>query len=165
MRKGNEMLPRTCGEQPFRVLLADRSEETRDLFAALFLAMGYEVKTVTTGVEALACAVLFRPTAIFTAIHLADQSGFDLCAALRRTPETADVLIVAITGYLPRDCARLAREAGFDHYLVKPVKLEAILATMGAVHGCEGTSLLPAGPPSANDGQASPYIRLAQPPL
>jgi CheY-like chemotaxis protein len=126
------MLPRTCGEQPFRVLLADRNEETRDLFAALFLGMGYEVKTVATGLEALDRAALFRPQAIFTAIHLADQSGFDLCAALRRMPQTADALIVAITGYLSPDCARLAREAGFDHYLVKPVKLEAILATMGA---------------------------------
>jgi CheY-like chemotaxis protein len=150
------MLPRTCGEQPFRVLLADRSEETRDLFAALFLSMGYEVKTVTTGLEALDWAARFRPKAIFTAIYLADQSGFDLCAALRRMPETADVLIVAITGYLSRDCARLAREAGFDQYLVKPVKLEAILATMGAVDGCKGTRLPPAGPPSANDGQAPP---------
>jgi two-component system CheB/CheR fusion protein len=92
--------------------------------------MGYEVKTVTTGTEALAWAPLFRPQAIFTAIHLADQSGFDLCAALRRMPQMADVLIVAITGHLSRDCARLAREAGFDHYLVKPVKLEAILATL-----------------------------------
>jgi CheY-like chemotaxis protein len=130
MRKGNEMLPTTCGEQPFRILLADRSEETRDLFAALFLSMGYEVKTVITGTEALAWAPLFRPQAIFTAIHLPDQSGFDLCAALRRMPETADVLIVAITGHLSHDCARLAREAGFDHYLLKPVKLEAVLATL-----------------------------------
>lgn len=128
--KGNEMLPTTCGEQPFRILLADRSEETRDLFAALFLSLGHEVKTVTSGTEALAWAPLFRPHAIFTAIHLPDQSGFDLCAALRRMPETADVLIVAITGHLPRDCAQRARAAGFDHYLVKPVKLEAILATM-----------------------------------
>jgi CheY-like chemotaxis protein len=128
--KGNEMLPTTCGEQPFRILLADRSEETRDLFAALFLSMGYEVKTVTTGTEALAWAPLFRPQAVFTAIHLPDQSGFDLCAALRRMPQMADVLIVAITGHLSPDCARLAHEAGFDHYLVKPVKLEAILATL-----------------------------------
>ena len=125
------MLPTTCGEQPFRILLVDRSEETRDLFTALFTGMGYEVMTLNTGTEALAHAPQFRPHAIFSAIMLPDQSGFDLCAALRRMPETADVLIVAITGHLSPDCARLAREAGFDHYLVKPVKLEAILATLG----------------------------------
>jgi len=129
------MLPTTRGEQPFRVLLADRSEETRELFAALFLSLGYEVKTVTTGIEALTSVPLFRPHAVFTAIHLPDQSGFTLCAALRRMPETAHALIVAITGHNPLDRAVLAREAGFDDYLVKPVKLDTILATMRAIDG------------------------------
>jgi CheY-like chemotaxis protein len=124
------MLPTTPGKQPFRILLVDRSEETRDLFASLFTGMGYEVMTLTTGTEALAHAPLFRPHAIFSAIFLPDQSGFDLCAALRRLPATADALIVAITGHRSDDAARLAHTAGFDHYLVKPVKLEAILATV-----------------------------------
>ncbi len=48
------MLPTTRGEQPFRILLADRSEETRELFTALFGGMGHEVRAVTTGTEALA---------------------------------------------------------------------------------------------------------------
>jgi CheY-like chemotaxis protein len=124
------MLPSTCGEQPFRVLLADRSEETRELFAALFLSMGHEVKTVATGLDALTCAPLFRPHAIFTAIHLPDQNGFDLCAALRRMSATADVLIVAITGDNSPDSAQRAQEAGFDHYLIKPVRLDTILGTL-----------------------------------
>jgi CheY-like chemotaxis protein len=42
-----------------RVLLVDRSEETRDLFATLFVAMGHEIQTVTTVGEALYCLPLF----------------------------------------------------------------------------------------------------------
>jgi CheY-like chemotaxis protein len=110
-----------------RVLLADRSEETRDLFATLLVGMGYEVQTVTTVGEALDCVPRFQPDAVFTAIFLPDGSGFELCAALRRMPETAGALIVAITGHQSPDAARLAQEAGFDHYLVKPVKLDIIL--------------------------------------
>lgn len=141
------MLPATRVEQPFRVLLVDRSEETRELFAALFAGMGYEVRTLATGTEALACAPLFRPRAVFTAIQLPDQSGFDVCAALRRMPETADALIVAITGHAAPDAAELAAAAGFDHYLIKPVKLQAILATLQEAEG------------------DNPYISLTQPPL
>ncbi len=96
--------------------------------------MGYEVRTVTTGTEALAWVPLFRPHAVFSAIFLSDRSGFDLCAALRRMPETAGALIVAITGFMSPDSARLALEAGFDQYLVKPVQLEAILATIQRPH-------------------------------
>jgi len=124
------MLPTTRGAQPFRVLLVDRSEETRDLFASLFLSLGFEVRTVATATEGLAWAPVFRPHAVFTAIFLPDGSGFDFCTALRKMPQTADALIVAITGHRTPDSARLAAEVGFDHYLVKPVKLDTILATL-----------------------------------
>lgn len=145
------MLPTTRGEQPFRILLVDRSEETRDLFAALFTGMGYEVMTVNTGTEALAHAPLFRPHAIFSAIFLPDQSGFDLCAALRRMPATAKTLIVAITGHMLPDSARLAQEAGFDRYLVKPVQFETLLETMQFLDGYRGTAM----PQSAAPGPTS----------
>lgn len=130
------MLPKTCGEQPFRILLVDRSEETRDLFSVLFTGMGHDIRAVATGLEALAWAPSFRPHVVFTAIHLPDQSGFDLCAALRRLPETAEALIVAITGYKPPDRLEQAHAAGFDHYLIKPVKLETLLETLDALRGC-----------------------------
>ncbi|MFC5461422.1 response regulator [Massilia niabensis] len=124
------MLPNTCGKQSVRVLLADRSDETRDLFATLFAGMGYEVATVKSIGDALYCLPQFQPDAVFTAIFLPDGSGFDLCAALRRMPGTAKALIVAITGHQSPDSARLAQEAGFDHYFVKPVKLATILDTL-----------------------------------
>lgn len=124
------MLPNTCGKQSLRILLVDRSEETRDLFATLFAGMGHEVQTVTTMGEALYCVSRFQPDAVFTSIFLDDGSGFDLCAALRKMPDMASALIVALTGYLAPDSARLAHESGFDHYLVKPVKLDTILETI-----------------------------------
>ena len=124
------MLPNTCGKQPLRVLLVDRSEETRDLFATLFVAMGHEVQTVTTVGEALYCLPKFQPDAVFTSIFLPDGSGFDLCQALRKIPQTADALIVAITGHQSPESDRLAYEAGFDHYLMKPVPLDTIVETM-----------------------------------
>lgn len=133
------MLPTTRGERPFRVLLADRSEETRDLFGTLLTSMGYEVHSVGTGFEVLAHAPLFRPHAVFTSVFLPDQTGFALCAALRRMPETAQALIVAVTGHLAPDAARRAQEAGFDRYLVKPVQLDAILKTMRLLDGGQDT--------------------------
>lgn len=165
------MLPNTGGKQPFRVLLVDRSEETRELFAALFAGMGYEVKAVTTHAEALLCASLFQPHAVFTAIYLPDGSGFDLCAALRKMPDTADALIVAITGYLSPDSSRLAQEAGFDRYLVKPVGLATILDTLQPIAGPRGNPCPKArdclSPAHRHSGEASgaPYTSLSQLPL
>ena len=50
------------------------------------------------------------------------------------------VPIVAITGHMGPDAARQAAEAGFDHYLVKPVNLDAILATLQAPPAQRATS-------------------------
>jgi CheY-like chemotaxis protein len=129
------MLPNTYGKHSFRVLLVDRSEETRDLFANLFTSLGYEVETVATVAAALSSVPVFRPDAVFTSIFLPDGSGFELCAQLRRLPETAGARIVAITGYLAADASRLAVEAGFDRYLVKPVQLETILEALAPTAG------------------------------
>lgn len=140
------MLPNTDGKHALRILLVDRSEETRDLFTTLFTGLGHEVLTVTSAAAARAAVGQFRPHAVFTSIRLPDGSGFDLCAALRTMPETAATLIVAITGYLAPDAGRLAREAGFDHYLVKPVKLDAILATLDGLTGGQRISPRAASP-------------------
>ena len=144
------MLPNTCGKQPLRVLLVDRSAETRDLFATLFVAMGYEVRTATSVGEALFHAPLFRPHAVFTSVLLPDGSGFDLCAALRKLPQTADALIIAITGHVAPDSAALAQEAGFDQYLVKPVGLPTILETMKSVTARAGNTAAPIADLPAN---------------
>ena len=45
-------------------------------------------------------------------------------------PETASALLVALTGYGQDEDLRLAREAGFDHHLVKPTDLESIEALL-----------------------------------
>lgn len=129
------MLPTTRGEQPYRVLLVDRSKETRDLFTQLLLTLGYDINAVATGIEALICAPMFRPHAVVTSIFLPDRTGFELCKSLRAMPDMAQARIVAMTGHVAPDALRLAREAGFDDYLVKPVGFEAILAAIAPPSG------------------------------
>ncbi len=127
------MLSESYIDKGCRVLVVDRSMETRELFAQLLRVMGYEVKTAETGMEGLNYAANFLPSVVFSAIGLADQSGFQFCASLRNMPETEDILIVAITGHLEPSCIQLADEAGFDLYLIKPVSIETLLQTLEVV--------------------------------
>lgn len=39
---------------------------------------------------------------------------------------TADALLIAVSGYGKEEDRRLAREAGFDHHLTKPIDLEEL---------------------------------------
>jgi CheY-like chemotaxis protein len=59
-------------------------------------------------------------------IGLPGTSGYEVARKLRGNPQTADALLIAVTGYGNEDDRRLAREAGFDHHLTKPMDLEEL---------------------------------------
>jgi CheY-like chemotaxis protein len=52
---------------------------------------------------------------------------------LRANPAFARTLLIALTGYSSRADRRRSREAGFDHHLVKPVKLERLCQLLAGV--------------------------------
>jgi CheY-like chemotaxis protein len=66
-------------------------------------------------------------------IGLPGMSGYDLARALRAMPFPAPPVLIAISGY-GRDSDRaLAREAGFDHHLVKPADPQALFEIIQAL--------------------------------
>ena len=52
---------------------------------------------------------------------------------LRREPTLTDLCIIAMTGYGGASEKGKAKEAGFNHYLVKPVDLSKLLALLNDV--------------------------------
>ena len=56
-------------------------------------------------------------------------NGYDLAQALRQVPALAGSVLVAVTGWGQED-DRQARDAGFDHHLVKPVDPDDIVAIL-----------------------------------
>jgi CheY-like chemotaxis protein len=49
-------------------------------------------------------------------------------------------LLVAVTGYAEDEARRRSREAGFDHHLVKPIDLEALVALLSSLEWAETTA-------------------------
>lgn len=123
-----------------RILLVENNEELLGLFKDAMSAFEYEVMGARTFKEAIAIVPTCVPDVVFSAISLKDESGLVLCEHLRKIPETANALLVAITGYGTafRDAAVAA---GFDRYLVKPVQLTTMLETMAHLDGYKGTML------------------------
>jgi two-component system CheB/CheR fusion protein len=54
------------------------------------------------------------------------MDGYELARHIRATPELREVMLVALTGYGREEDRARAREAGFDHHLVKPVNPETL---------------------------------------
>jgi CheY-like chemotaxis protein len=109
-----------------RVLVADPCRDTVDTFALLMRLWGYRVRTALNGPEALDAAALFHPDVVLLEIALPDMDGCEVARSLSLQPDLPRPLLVAITGYSTEPYRRQAREAGFDHLLVKPVDLSRL---------------------------------------
>ncbi|HET7797900.1 MAG TPA: ATP-binding protein, partial [Nevskia sp.] len=106
-----------------RVLIVeDNADTARSLQMALGLA-GHHVRVVDHGAAAMEAALQFEPEIVVCDVGLPGFSGYEVARQLRGNPKTAHALLIAVTGYGREEDRRLAREAGFDHHLTKPMDL------------------------------------------
>ncbi|MYN25329.1 ATP-binding protein [Duganella levis] len=111
-----------------RVLVVDDNIDAAQTLQLLLEAGGHQVSVSHTALAALDMAEATLPELCLLDIGLPDISGFELARRLRALPQTAHATLVAVTGYGRREDRDQADQAGFDHYFVKPVDVDALLA-------------------------------------
>jgi two-component system, chemotaxis family, CheB/CheR fusion protein len=111
---------------PRRVLVVDDNVDTAESLALLLRLKGHEVETAHDGPAALETAGSFHPEVVLLDIGLPGLDGYQVAGQLRQRRRTARALLVALTGYGQEEDQYLAREAGFDHHLTKPVDLPVL---------------------------------------
>jgi PAS domain S-box-containing protein len=111
---------------PLRVLVVDDNLDSAKSTALLLRFEGHETLTASDGPAALTTAQTFRPDAVLLDIGLPGMNGYEVAQQLRELPGLNQVLLIAMTGYSHEQDRERAREAGFDHYLVKPIDTDVI---------------------------------------
>ncbi len=131
--------PAEVGARPaagLRILIVEDNQDSADsLRMVLELAGGHTVAVAHSGTEGVGLARTFRPDVILCDLGLPGMSGFEVARALRADPATASARLIAVSGYGSDDDRRQARQAGFDHALVKPVELSALQRLLGQANG------------------------------
>jgi two-component system, sensor histidine kinase len=117
--------PMPSGE-PMRVLIADDNRDAAESLGLLLRMTRHEVRIALDGEAATAAAREFHPDVALLDISMPKRDGFDVARDIRREPWGASVYLVALTGWGQEKDRRLAREAGFDAHLVKPVAPRAL---------------------------------------
>ena len=103
-----------------KVLVVDDNVDSAKMLALMLSLDGHDVRTAFGGAEALAAVQTFTPDTVFLDIGLPGLDGYEVAKRLRRTPGLGAVTLVAMTGFSAEEDRQRAREAGFDHHLVKP---------------------------------------------
>jgi CheY-like chemotaxis protein len=117
--------------RPTRVLVVEDNLDAAVTLVDLLTLWGYEVSAVHDGLAAVEVAPRYRPDVVLLDIGLPGIDGYEVARRLRRRSELDGLLVVAVTGYGQEGDRQRAREAGFDHHLVKPVDLEILRRLLG----------------------------------
>jgi signal transduction histidine kinase len=111
-----------------KVLVVDDNIDAAETLRLVLEAIGHKASIAHTAKEALTVACETMPAVLFLDIGLPDLDGYELARQLRAQPGMTGSTIIALTGYGQPDDRKRASEAGFDHFLVKPVLLAEVLA-------------------------------------
>ena len=109
---------------PYRVLVAEDDEDSRQGLTSLLKSWGYEVGEAADGPSAFEEAVRFRPTVIVTDLVMPGMDGLALLKALRS--ELPSSVIILLTGYGTVESAVAAVKEGAYDYLTKPLDVDRL---------------------------------------
>ena len=107
-----------------KVLVVDDEPDLRDLYSQAFRKSGYDVKVAESAEKAMAMFRMERFFVVFLDLNLPGMSGIELCRRLKE--ESQMIIPYAVTGYASMYELTNCREAGFEDYFTKPVRLNLL---------------------------------------
>jgi CheY-like chemotaxis protein/HPt (histidine-containing phosphotransfer) domain-containing protein len=116
-----------------RILVVDDHPVNREVLVLQLRLLGFETDTANDGVEALDAWAPGRYAAVLADIHMPRLDGHELTRRLRAAEAdraTARTPIVAVTADAMRGEEERCLAAGMDAYLVKPVSIDRLRATL-----------------------------------
>jgi CheY-like chemotaxis protein len=113
-----------------RVLVVDGDHDFADTLTRLLELLGRDARAAYGGPTALRLAAAFTPHAVLLDLSLTGQNADAIAASLRRMPGLGSVRLVAVTGCGTPECRRIAADAGFDAFLLKPFDAETLVSVL-----------------------------------
>ncbi len=141
--------PPARSQSPLRVLVVDDNVDTVLSFSMLLKESGNEVRTAHDGPNAVQIAKEYIPDVVLLDIGLPGLNGYEVAKQIRKQPTLKNVVLVALTGYGQESDRQASMEAGFNHHLIKPARLEQVRKILASVAEQRSASCGPNTPKGA----------------
>ncbi len=113
-----------------RILVVDDDEIIADSLCYSLSGEGFDVKTVSTGNDALSAMTNFDPDLVVLDIMLPDISGMEVCRKIRGSSAVPVIMLTARDEEIDRV---MGLEIGADDYLAKPFASRELIARIRAI--------------------------------
>jgi PAS domain S-box-containing protein len=120
--------PTPAGSEQLRLLCIE-DNLTNQLLVRELLALrpAVALSCADNGRAGIAQALLLRPDVVLLDMQLPDLHGSEVLRALRRSPELAHCVIIALSANAMPSDVEAARALGFDDYWTKPIEVARFL--------------------------------------
>jgi CheY-like chemotaxis protein len=110
-----------------RIVVIDDNKNQAQSLKKLLEAIGHDVRVAYDGSAAMKLLANFVPDFALVDIGLPKISGYELAQWMREQSQFRNVILIAQTGWGREQDRNHARDAGFDHHLVKPIDHQRLL--------------------------------------
>jgi phosphoserine phosphatase RsbU/P len=125
----------------FKILVIEDTLMLRRLLKKSLQVQGFDVVEAEDGESGLKQAQMVCPTLIISDLHLPGINGIEVCRRIKANPAIASTFFILLTADNSPEKQDLAREAGTDAFLSKPLRVEELGARLQAwrrLHGLKG---------------------------
>jgi len=137
------------------VLVVDGDQDTLDMYAEALRIAGLTAWTTSDPDEALGIARTHHPDVVVSDIRLRRRfDGIELMERLRGDSTLASIPVLALTGIVFPEYARLASAAGCVRFLEKPCGPDVLLVEIGRALGTSSCQAAGAEVPSLSSSAA-----------
>jgi CheY-like chemotaxis protein len=112
------------------ILVIEDNQLNLELATDLLEARGFVVLQARTAEAGLHLARTAAPALVLMDISLPGMDGLSATRTLKADPATCHLTIVALTAHAMKGDEELARNAGCDGYLTKPIDTRTFVATV-----------------------------------
>ena len=111
------------------ILVVDDNPQNLQLVAGLLNdALACDLCFASSGADALEVMGSIAPDLILLDVNMPEMNGFEVCSAIRATPEWRDIPVIFLTAQRESDFIVKGFEAGGSEYVGKPFESRELLA-------------------------------------
>ena len=117
----------------YKILLVDDDADILELLEYNLLKENFLLAKAMNGKEAIAAAKSFQPHLIIMDVMMPEMDGIEAARQIKSNPEFKNTLILFLTARGEEYTEIAAFESGATDYVVKPIKLRALISRINAL--------------------------------
>lgn len=143
------------------ILLVEDNEINQIMEKELLNHLGFEVTIAGSGNEAIELSKKEKYDIIFMDIRMSGMDGYETTKEIRKVTKNKSTYIVALTADVVSSVVDMAREAGMDDFITKPLNMDYVIKLLTKYFGRDNAEVISATFQEENEEYDCYYLKVS----